>query len=240
MKNKIKLQPFQFSYAHLYVEDTSVALLIMFPSGHPEVTKYLKVPPGSAGDALLQAALVPWELKAKEFHNSHWKSRIATQASPPDPELTTMMDEAGSKVVSQRRFYQAMHILGFTKSLYDFMAAPNRPYCIWHIPSDRFGNDVGYETALLKEILSTCPSVDVSPKGSARVVFVHVGALIRLYNLPMLADRRGKHPDYRFITYGTHPTVPRERWGIRELFPIGKGLDFHCSRLCSSHPQVGS
>ncbi|KAI0824082.1 hypothetical protein BC628DRAFT_1379753 [Trametes gibbosa] len=227
-----------FCYAHLYVEDTSVALLIMFPSGHPEATKYLKVLRGAAGDALLQAALVPWELKAKDFQNMHWKTRLATQKCLLDPDFTSMLDKAGSKVVSQRRFYQALHILGFSKSLYDFMAAPNHPYCIWYIPGDRIGASVGYETLLLKEILSTCTSPDVGYNGSARVVFVHVGALDRLHNLPALVDRRAKHADWRFITYGTHPSVPRERWGMRELFPIGGIVTFTPSAIVSGHFRI--
>lgn len=195
-------------------------MLIIFPSGHPETIKFLNVPTGSAGDALLQAALVPWELKAKDFQRLHWKNRIPTMGVTLDPAFTPMLEEAGRKVVTQRRFYQALHILQIPKSLYDFVAAPNHPYCIWYVPGDRSGSGPGYETMLLKEVLATCASKNVGYKADGRVVFVHVGALATLYCLPALAERR-KYPEWRFITYGTHPSIPKERWGVRELYPIG-------------------
>ncbi|EIW64911.1 uncharacterized protein TRAVEDRAFT_140212 [Trametes versicolor FP-101664 SS1] len=223
-----------FCYAHLYIEETSVALLVIFPSGHPETIKFLNVPTGSAGEALLQAALVPWELKAKDFQKLHWKNRISTMGVTLDPAFIPMLDEAGRKVVTQRRFYQALHILQIPKSLYDFVAAPNHPYCIWYVPGDHSGSGPGYETMLLKEVLATCASKNVGYKADGRVVFVHVGALATLYCLPALAERR-KYPEWRFITYGTHPSIPRERWGVRELYPIGGIVTFTPSAIIQGH-----
>lgn len=166
---------------------------------------------------------MPWELKAKDFQRLHWKPRIPSTGTTLDPAFIPMLDEAGRKVISQRRFYQALHILQFPKTLYDFVAAPNHPYCIWYAPGDCMPSGSGYETSLLKEILSKCASKDVGYKAEARVIFVHVGALTRLQDLPGLAERR-KHPNPRFITYGTYPSVPRERWGVRELYPIGMAI----------------
>ncbi|OSD05970.1 hypothetical protein PYCCODRAFT_1065885 [Trametes coccinea BRFM310] len=225
-----------FCYAHLYLDDTSAALLLVFPAGHPLAAKYLKAPPGSAGDSLLQAALVPWELTAKEFCRSDWSPRTNTLDSALDPAFVPVFDSEGRKVVSQRRFHQALHILGFPKTLYDFMSAPNHPYCIWHAPGDATKSGVGYETLLLKEILSTCASQDNGHKSDVRVIFAHVGSLDKLYCLPALAERRAKRPELRFFTYGTHPSVPRERWGMREIFPLAGGIvTFTPSAIIQGH-----
>ena len=194
---------------------------MLFPAGHPLATKFLKVPPGHASETPLQAALVPWELTAKEFCQAHWKARTSTLHPQLDPAFIPTLETAGRIVVTQRRYHQALHILGFPKALYDFMSAPNHPYCIWSAPGDEATSGPGYETLLLKEILSTCASQEVGYKADARVVFVHVGALDKLHCLQALAERRAKRADVRFVTYGTHPNVSSERWGMREIYPMG-------------------
>ncbi|KAI0336075.1 hypothetical protein GY45DRAFT_1342187 [Cubamyces sp. BRFM 1775] len=227
-----------FCYAHLYMEETSVALLLLFPAGHPLATKFLKVPPGHAGEAPLQAALVPWELTAKEFCQAHWKPRTSTLNSQLDPDFALTLDAEGRKVVTQRRYHQALHILGFPKALYDFMSGPNRSYCIWSAPGDETASGPGYETLLLREILSTCQSQEVGYKADARVVFVHVGALDKLHCLSALAERRAKRADVRFVTYGTHPNVSSERWGVRELYPMGGIVTFTPSAIIQGHYRI--
>ncbi|KAI0651606.1 hypothetical protein C8Q79DRAFT_996983 [Trametes meyenii] len=228
-----------FCYAHLYVEETSAALLIIFPAGHPLAVKHLKVLPGSAGDALLQAALVPWELKARDFANVHWQARTSISTGPSlDPAFLPMLDAAGRKVVTQRQFYQALHILGFPKTLYDFMVVPNHPYCIWYAPGDLTASGPGYETRLLKEILATCTSKDAGYKADVRVVFVHASAVSNLYRLPALADRRAKRAELRFVVYGTHPSVPCERWGVREIYPLGGIVTFTPTAILQGHYRI--
>lgn len=53
-------------------------------------------------------------------------------------------------------------------------------------------------------------------------MFVHIGALSTLHRLSGLAKARNKQHSLQFITYGTHPTVHPSRWGIHEIFPLGK------------------
>ncbi|KAI8995359.1 hypothetical protein BD414DRAFT_435102 [Trametes punicea] len=228
-----------FCYAHLYMEETSAALLMVFPAGHPVAIRYLRVPPASTDDSVLQAALVPWEITAKEFCRAHWKPRETTLGKAPlDSSFISIFDGSGRKVVTQRRYHQALYILGFPKSLYDFMATPNHPYCIWYNPGDIAASSLGYETGLLKEVLSTCASQDIGYKADARVIFVHVGAVAKLHCLPALAERRAKRADLRFVTYGTHPSVPRERWGMRELFPLGGIVTFTPSAIIQGHYRI--
>ena len=185
-------------------------------------TVLLKVPTTMISSGL-QIALVPWELTGKEFRTVNWKPRLATKSSL-DPGFASSVAQAGRQIVSQRRFYQAIHVLGFPKSVYDFMSQPNRSFCIWQNQSDRQPLDSGYETRLLQSILSTSGAKDLGHKADVRVVFVHVGSLPTFYLLPSLAERRVKQSDLRFMTYGTHPGVPHERWGVREIYPLGTSL----------------
>ncbi|PIL29610.1 hypothetical protein GSI_08247 [Ganoderma sinense ZZ0214-1] len=215
-----------FSFAHLYLDDSSVGLLLVFPAGHEISEKLLKVPPTLPSETPLQVALVPWELTTKEFRAVTWKSRSPTLERTLDPAFAASLEAAGRKVTTQRRFYQALHILGFPKSLYEFLFETQspRPYCIWNEPAETTSTGaVGYETSLLKEILGACSLArDMGHKADVRIVFVHVGALETLHVLPALAMRRMKQSELRFMTYGTHPSVPRERWGIREIYVLGQ------------------
>ena len=209
----------QFCFAHVFIDKGPVGLLIMYPPKHKVAAFLLRVPTTMTLEGL-QIALVPWELMGNEFRTLNWKPKLAAK-SIVDPEFAPSVAEAGRKVISQRRFYQAIHILGFPKSVYDFMSQSNRPFCIWLHQSDKQPSDPGYETQLLQSILSTCGAKDLGHKADVRVVFVHVGSLPSFYQLPSLAERRVKQCDLRFMTYGTHPSVPHERWGVREIYPLG-------------------
>ncbi|KAM5538264.1 hypothetical protein V8D89_008151 [Ganoderma adspersum] len=228
-----------FSFAHLYMDDSSVGLLLVFPTGHEISEKLLKISPTLAGETPLQVALVPWELTTKEFRAVTWKSRSPMLERTLDPAFAAALEAAGRKVTTQRRFYQALHILGFPKSLYEFLFQKQspRPYCIWNEPGDTTSTGaVGYETSLLKEILAECTLArDVGYKTDVRIVFVHVGALGTLHVLPALAVRRMKQSELRFMTYGTHPSVPRERWGIREIYVLGGIVTFTPSAIIEGH-----
>ena len=202
------------------MDDTSVALLIVYPTDHPIANKVLQVPITLAKDTHLQAALVPWELTSKEFGSTNWKQRVPTIETALDPKLVPVLDARGREVVTKRRFHQALHILRIPRAVFDYVSLIPRPYCIWTGPTDTTSTSASYETSLLKEFLSTCKGKDMGHKADVRVIFVHVGGLATLHLLPALAERRMKTA-VRFLTYGTHPGVPRERWGVREIYPLG-------------------
>ena len=213
------------------MDNVSVGPLIVFPTGHEVASNLLKVPATLPNDTPLQVALVPWQLTTKEFRATAWKSRCLHLDHPLDPDFAETLEADGRGIIKQRRFYQALHILGFPKRIYDFMSQNQSPrrYCIWNAPADTTQSGTnGYETSLLKEILSTCVKAEeVGIKAEVRVIFVHVGALATLHGHPMIA-RRSKRPELRFLTYGTHPSVPRERWGVREIYLVG---EFRLSEL---------
>lgn len=216
------------------LEDGPVGILILFPVGLKIPTVLLKVPVNlvKENEGTLHVALVPWELLTKEIRAAGWNPRVPTKEALLDPAFSGTVAQVGSRAVSQRRFMQAIHILGFPKDLYDFFAMPNHPYCVWSGSDIWNGTDEGdntfigpgYETKLLKTILSTSGAQDLGYKANVRAVFVHVGALLSFQRLPALSERRMKQPDLRIFTYGTHPSVPRERWGVREIYPLGASV----------------
>ncbi|KAF9015377.1 hypothetical protein BDQ17DRAFT_1536047 [Cyathus striatus] len=108
----------------------------------------------------------------------------------------------------------------------------DRAYCIWNegVQGSKTGKDP--ETKLLQAVLRECPGArDVGHKSDIRVVFVHVGALRTLHKLPGLTERRLRVASLQFYTYGTHPTVCPEIWGIREIYPCGGIVTFSPSAL---------
>ena len=109
--------------------------------------------------------------------------------------------------------------LGFPEELRLFM--PQRAYCVWRDFSDGTPDIPGPETRFLHDIMKSCKAKDVGHEADVRVVFVHVGALKTLHRLLALAEWR-RRPEIRFYTYGTHPTVRHEDWGVCPIYPIGK------------------
>lgn len=197
------------------------ALLIVYPTDHPLSTKVLQVPQTLAKDTPLQVALVPWELTSGAFHSADWKAKESTVERSLDSQLAPVLDAAGKEVITQRRFYQAIHILGISREVFDYVSQIPRTYCFWTGPADAGNIGPGYETLLLKDFLSACKWTDLGLYSNARLVLVHVGGLASLHLLPGLAERR-LQVGLRFMTYGTHPSVPHAQWGVREIYPLGQ------------------
>lgn len=74
---------------------------------------------------------------------------------------------------------------------------------------------------MLVVLLDECRARNVGHKADVRVIFVHVGALETVRRLPAFAMRRARNPEIRIYSYGTCHSVPPERWGLREIYPIG-------------------
>lgn len=101
------------------------------------------------------------------------------------------------------------------------MSLPNRTYCAWWSFEGGAEELSGLETKQLHGIMKACKAKNVGHKKDARVVFVHVGALQTLHQLPAFAERRCRRPEIHFYTYGTHMSVPRGRWGVHPIYPLG-------------------
>lgn len=201
--------------------------------------------PSEQRDGDLVAALIPWTMMPKEVKSASWKNSLTPshmqkllegihdtcdilEKQPIKPSTSVQLPMYRKiTAIHEPSYHLGLRILKIPKNLIDFLVIKSRPYCIWNDPSD--GNctdkdkdrDPGYETSLLQTILSVHSATDVGYKTDVRLVFVHVGSMPTLHWLHALAERRGRRPDVRFYTYGTHESVPPDRWGMREIYPLG-------------------
>lgn len=216
-----------FTYARLILDDVEVALLLLFPLSLFELRQALKVPQELVDANALVAALVPWELSWRTYEDALWLSPRSLEPSQNRPPAAVFEALQKSSIFPNTPlFHRVLRILKVPRTLLDFMSTPNRPYCLWYANADGVHPSRGYETKLLQTFLTICKARDVGIKADVRAVFVHIGALATLYKLPALAERRYKRPDLRFYTYGSHENVSPDRWGIREIFPLGGVVTF--------------
>ena len=128
---------------------------------------------------------------------------------PPDPEDS----------VTLSAYHLARHILRVPKSLTTFLSNSPRPCIIW--PQENSTNDawISQDTQYLRFVLNHHRAKVYTPKEpvATRIVFVHVGRIKDMHNMPRIARLRGTPLDLQFLTYGAHPSVPTRQWGIRGL-----------------------
>jgi hypothetical protein len=207
-----------------------VGLLVIFSPGLETVLSRFQVPSDMQHGSPLLAALFGWALPSSVIRDYEWR-----------PPLQDVAQIAGLPILDAGRrdrtlrhkvmYHHALRILKFPDWLHDTMSMPNRPYCVWYEGGDDPSHAAGLETVLLNNILKYCGAKNVGYKTDVRAVFVHVGALRTLYKLPAFPERRSRRVELRFFTYGTHAAVAPERWGIREIYPLGTLACTSASRL---------
>lgn len=199
------------------LDDNQVALLLVFPATNLILCKEFNVLSDLRKAGQFIAALLPWKTVGKKARSN----RLYRDPSDHTPQEVIPAAERDLSLRKDPSYHRAFSILGFPKWLYNDLSDPEFKYCIWNKDGDGTQADPGSETMALKHILKERPAKDVGLKADAYVVFVHVGALKTLSALPALMERRMKRPDVQFMTYGTHHTIPPERWGMRAIYPLG-------------------
>jgi hypothetical protein len=218
------MTPYQVALAELLYNSTNVGVLVVFPSSLENLCSRFKVPDDMRQSGGLIVALFAW------IRSEHLDSKIQQPAVIRDEHENNVdlpvipADRRNHLIRNDALYHHAIRILQFPSWLHDYMSMPNRPYCVWWTPGDGTISDKGLETTLLISILNHCGAKNVGHKVDVRAVFVHVGALRTLYKFIALAERRSKRFEVQFITFGSHPSVPRDRWGIREIYPLGVSL----------------
>lgn len=172
------------------------------------------------------AALLPWSLTVKEYKENQIHavpSDLVPYTGLLDPQLLETLRKSGKgrKLLQKPLFAEGLRIHNFDEATWDFLTRAPRSYCVWHASADGTLAEPGYDTVTLTAVLDECNAKNVGYKSDVRVIFVHVGALPTLRKLQALAMRRCKQADLRIYSYGTHPTVHPDRWGLKELYPIG-------------------
>lgn len=183
--------------------------MVVFPSTLQSLCRLFKVPSDMQQGGDFVAAVIPWTLSPSE-HSEYGVHKSQITLELPEPKHPPS---------------HAIQLLEFPHDLRMYMSQPGRTYCVWWSPGDGTTANPGLETNQLHAIMKSCKAKHVGHKMDVRVVFVHVGALVTLHRLPALAERRGKRPEINFYTYGTHADVPRERWGVFPIYPLGM-LDY--------------
>ncbi|TRM59222.1 hypothetical protein BD626DRAFT_508641 [Schizophyllum amplum] len=200
---------------------------------------------------VLYAALVPWKIipvvAPPDEHVSMYQFNEAApslRAEPlPPAQIPPALEAefAGRWTMAKGEYQQALHVLQIPHEVLDFLQKQERTFYI-HAPSDEYWPNgesreygpgrtnqeeiFGYETRLLLAVLRQAAD---KKKGVVtaleRTVWIHVGSLKDLGKIPMLIERLNQY-DTNFYSYGTHPSVPRQMWGIHTLFTYGGAATF--------------
>ena len=215
----------QVSCSVINIDENQVALLLVFPATNLILCKEYNVRPELRKAGVFIAALLPWKVvgikahKQRLFRLPRDRTHGIFRWGQREPIVAAERDRSLRKVSS---YHRALSILGFPRWLDEDVSKPGLAYCIWNKNGDGTPDEPGFETRALRHILSERRAKDVGHKADVSVVFVHIGAIKTLPLLPALMERRMKRLDIRFVTYGTHHTIPPARWGMRMIYPAGE------------------
>jgi hypothetical protein len=213
----------KLSCSNIYIDDNRVALLLVFPVSNLVLCKEYNVRHDLRKAGHFIAALLPWKvvgIKARTHHLFRDPCDGTHDTLRPGNMESIVMARQGHTVRKDPSYHRDLSVLGFPKWLYDEMAESR--YCIWNKDGDGSPNERGFETRALIHVLNERRATNKGLKADVDFVFVHVGAIKTLNQLPALMERRMKRLDIQFVTYGTHHTIPPARWGIRHIYPAGK------------------
>ncbi|TFY65795.1 hypothetical protein EVG20_g5292 [Dentipellis fragilis] len=209
--------------ARMTLDDNPVAALVIFPSANQALCEEFNVPESLRAAGNLVAALLPWVLSAAKIRKLD-VSPLEPPEIPGERSALAQPTDLARRVRFNPGYMRALYTLQFPAWLHDYMSRSSRTFFVWStLPGTRRdGQPVTerVETKALSQVLTQCGAREVEADKPARLVFVHVGALRTLHKLVGLVERCQK-PSIQFFTYGTNETIPPERWGVREIFPLG-------------------
>ncbi|KAJ7287231.1 hypothetical protein C8J57DRAFT_579941 [Mycena rebaudengoi] len=194
-----------------------VGYILLFPPSMDRLSTRLQVPDDIRKPDGLVVSLVLWNRKALPDHRRNFPR---FEAKPPPAELSVEVWKASIR--QEPEFHIGLEVLKLPAAVYSY--ALDHPSLIWYqLTSDGIlDKDTRYLLCVLQKskarvVEHTDMSVDL--------IFIHVNAVKTIHNMPGLAQRR-RRSDVLFFTYGTDVSVPRERWGFREIFPCGGVVTF--------------
>ncbi|KAF9454912.1 hypothetical protein P691DRAFT_691049 [Macrolepiota fuliginosa MF-IS2] len=132
----------------------------------------------------------------------------------------------------------AIRALKFPQDLYEWLTTNFRQYAIYHECERGDDKSEPIEHQMLKAVLKGCQAQerkhhDPKKEFRLRVVFVHVGSIRNFHRSPLTQKRISL--DIRFYSYGTDGNVPRDMWGVREIYPIGGVVTFYPSAFIENY-----
>ncbi|KAH7883812.1 hypothetical protein F5I97DRAFT_1596654 [Phlebopus sp. FC_14] len=213
----------QAAVISLLLDQTETAILVIFPATLSGLAQFLQVPDYHISDTSLLVVLLPLVLS---FHKSSshtgWRSMNTIQTI-----------SKSSLILKKLLLSQAMSFLQFPKSLLEFLdsGGSSKSYCICFSLVDLGHSSPGLETTLLQVILQSTKANLAKLEEDVRVIFIHVGAFASIQSMSGLVAKRANSPETQFFTYGSHPNVDKERWGLHEIFPLGGIVTFTATAI---------
>ncbi|KAG5721565.1 hypothetical protein E4T56_gene13050 [Termitomyces sp. T112] len=176
----------------------------------------------------LAAALVPCNRSGFQFSENH--------RNPPKKYLPAQIDMEPllsnqnlwlRSIKTRPRYHHALRVLEFPRMLHNYFCEDEyeRTYSVWYEGGDGTKKRPGMETLALFGILDKC-GIKRSHIQDARIVFIHVGAVKHLHKLPGFLDICSTSFPVQLYTYGSHETIARGLWGVREVYPCGGIVTF--------------
>lgn len=224
----------QVALVPLHLDMAIIGHMLLFPSELPGLCERFQVPDTLRHAGFLLSVLLPWKGAPPEDSRPLPSTLLPKNILHPQ----YIRDQARwdhSFEGTNSRYQLALRLLSFPKEIHDFLLVENRTEpcgCfVWFEGADRVDdpennpgdNSAGLQTLLLYSILEKCRAVPLDASdGNVKVVFVHVGALETLGDFPNLVQRRRDQPGVLWYTYGSHPDVPRNLWGVHALFTLGE------------------
>ncbi|KIK98503.1 hypothetical protein PAXRUDRAFT_674090 [Paxillus rubicundulus Ve08.2h10] len=210
----------------LLLDDDEVAVLIVFPATQLGLAKVLEVPEYLTSGTPLLVVLLPFLVpSSKASKDVGWRHVHTVTQSLSSCKAVEM----GHELLRGTILSQATFLLGFPKSLLDFLSSSSTPktYSIWPLPAQSSGLD----TALLQHILRSTKATFARLEDDVRVVFICNRNLETLHTMPSLVIKRANSPETQFWTYGYSTRVTSSRWGLQEIFPLGGIMTFTTTAL---------
>jgi hypothetical protein len=201
----------------LLLDDDEVAVLIVFPATQLGLAKVLEVPEYLTSGTPLLVVLLPLLVPSfKASKDAGWRYVHTVMQSLSSCKSVDM----GHELPRRTMLSQATSLLGFPKSLLDFLSSSTTPkaYSIWPFPTQ---SSSGLDTALLQHILRFTKATSARLEDDVRVVFICNRNLETLDTMPSLVSKRVNSPETQFWTYGYSTSVTSSRWGLQEIFPLG-------------------
>ncbi|KAJ7794299.1 hypothetical protein B0H14DRAFT_126696 [Mycena olivaceomarginata] len=197
-------------------------LLFVSPSSRP-LLEYLKTPPELCSNTALVVILL--YTQDPPPIDQHYK-RLDLLPLQRTVEPAVLSPEQWRKsLLTERDYHVSLRIIQVPPAMRKY--AYNHTSTVWSKCTSegddhRAGQDTRHLCRVLKKSkVGVVPATD----SSADIVFIHVGALQNVHNLPHLARRRLR-PEVRFCLYGSHETVPPSLWGFREIYLLGGVVTF--------------
>ncbi|KAJ6593484.1 hypothetical protein B0H19DRAFT_1090548 [Mycena capillaripes] len=201
------------------MEDQLLGCLLFVPPTAESLLEYLNVPP----ELCLQEGLIAVLLFCVACSPDPYRKRQIPRVQHRVEPAILSRDKWRRSLEEERAYHIGLRIIQLPTHIREYVYTHRSTVWFKCSSSDeREDQDTRHLLQVLKKSKAgVVPSADMS----ADVVFIHVGALKNIHNLPHLADRR-LCPKLRFCLYGTHETVHHSRWGFREIYLLGGVVTF--------------